>query len=274
MKKRTSNVETAAALGLAQCGHDPIRIALLVRACPGRRARPWRARRQPGHVDAQPRSRHRPSRRRPRPRRHRPRRRSAQRIADRVAHARIRAPTADTESARRRSAGLRSTRRWPPQIDAVIAPGAAHPRARGLEDVPYEFITREQFQRRPDRAAATRTCPRKCAPPRSGCSSGSACCPTTPTSTQLLLELYGGQVAAYYQPENRQLLHHRARRAVRRRRTSSSSRTSTPTRSRTSTSTSREPITRPDRGRRGAGQLAAIEGDATLTMQQWAHRRA
>ena len=145
------------------------------------------------------------------------------------------------------------------------------PPIRGLEplsDVPYEFISREQFRddlielqfsEIPEewRHAEERLLKRL------------GLLPDDADLDQLLVDLYGAQVAAFYRPDTKRFY------IIQRDQPfgptdGSSSLTSTPTRSRTSTSTSRATRVKDlAEGDAALGQLAAVEGDATLTMQQW-----
>ncbi len=86
------------------------------------------------------------------------------------------------------------------QIDAVTA---QVPPIRGLEptaDVPYEFITRDQFRQDLIELAFEDSTPeQRAAEERALKRLGLL--PADADLTQLLVELYGGQVAAYYRPD-------------------------------------------------------------------------
>lgn len=155
------------------------------------------------------------------------------------------------------------------QIDAVIA---SVPEVRELEptrDVPYQFTTREQF--RADLVElAFADIPEEFRLAEERLLKRLGLVPDDANLTELLLELYGAQVAAYYQPENgnfyiierdepfgpleKLFTVHEYTHALQ------------------DQHFPLEPnrIKDLDRGDAILAQLAAIEGDATLTMQQWA----
>jgi hypothetical protein len=155
------------------------------------------------------------------------------------------------------------------QIDAAIA---SVPEIRELEptrDVPYQFISREQFQADLQELAFADV-PEDFRLAEERLLKRLGLVPDDANLTELLLELYGGQVAAYYQPDNgtfyiiqrdepfgpldKMFTVHEYTHALQDQHYQLEA----------------NRIKDLDRGDAILGQLAAIEGDATLTMQQWA----
>ena len=155
------------------------------------------------------------------------------------------------------------------QIDAVIA---SVPEVRELQptrDVPYQFITREQFQADLTELAFEDV-PEEFRLAEERLLKRLGLVPEDADLTELLLELYGAQVAAYYQPDNgtfyiierdepfggldKMFVAHEYTHALQDQHYQLEA----------------NRIKDLDRGDAILGQLAAIEGDATLLMQQWA----
>ena len=162
-----------------------------------------------------------------------------------------------------------STESTEAQIDAVVA---SVPEVRELEptrDVPYQFITREQFQADLTELAFE-DIPEEFRLAEERLLKRLGLVPQDADLTELLLELYGAQVAAYYQPENgtfyiierdepfggldKMFVAHEYTHALQDQHYQLEA----------------NRIKDLDRGDAILGQLAAIEGDATLLMQQWA----
>lgn len=154
------------------------------------------------------------------------------------------------------------------QIDGVIAQVPAIRELAPLADVPYEFITRDQFRQNlidlefSEVPEATRLAEER-ALKRLGL------LPADADLDQLLIDLYGGQVAAYYDPQTKRfyiiqsdhpfepadkiIVAHEYTHALQDQHFDLEG-----TR-----------VKDPSQGDAALGQVAAIEGDATLTMQQW-----
>ena len=154
------------------------------------------------------------------------------------------------------------------QIDAVIAQVPPIRQLEPLADVPYEYITREQFQadllelQFSEIPEATRTAEERMLK-RLGL------LPDDADMDQLLTDLYGGQVAAYYRPDTKRfyiiqgdkpfsasdkiIVAHEYTHALQDQHFDLEA-------------TRVKDLTQGDAA---LGQLGAVEGDATLTMQQW-----
>ncbi len=153
------------------------------------------------------------------------------------------------------------------QIDAVIGPGAARPcGCEPTSAVPYEFVSRDQFRRRPDRAR------RRGRAGRGSRRRGAAA--QAPWAAARRRRPRGAAARPVRRPgrrvlpaRQRALLHHRARSTVRGDRQDRCRPRVHPRAAGPGTSTWREPASPTQRrAMPPLAQLAVIEGDATLTI--------
>ncbi len=155
------------------------------------------------------------------------------------------------------------------QIDATVATVPEIRELQPTREVPYQFVSRAQFQADLQELAFA-DIPEEFRLAEERLLKRLGLVPDDADLTELLLELYGGQVAAYYQPDNgtfyiierdepfgpldRMFTVHEYTHALQDQHFQLEV----------------NRIKDLTRGDAILGQLAAIEGDATLTMQQWA----